>query len=51
MRELIKPIIWLAILVVFAISMFTVAERVNAWEKANNYPYGKLCDVYNNCSK
>jgi len=51
MRELIKPVIWFTILIVWAISMFIVSDRVNAWEKANNYPYGKLCDVYNNCSK
>ena len=51
MRELIKPMAWLTILIVFSISMFTVANWVNEWEIAHNYPYGKLCDVYNNCSK
>ena len=51
MRELIKPIIWFTILIVFSISMFRVSDHVNAWEKANNYPYGKLCDIYNSCSK
>ena len=49
MRELIKPIIWFTILIVFSISMFTVADWVNTWEIAHNYPYGKLCDIYNNC--
>ena len=48
-RELIKPMVWLTILIVFSISMFTVANWVTEWEIANNYPYGKLCDLYNNC--
>ena len=33
------------------IGMFMLADHVNEWEKANNYPYGKLCELYNNCSK
>ena len=41
--------LYLIISIVFVVSMFTVAERLNAWEKANDYPYGMLCDVYNNC--
>ena len=28
---------------------FEIAQEVNAWEVANNYPFGKLCDVFNNC--
>lgn len=28
---------------------FAIAQEVNAWEVANNYPFGKLCDVFNNC--
>ena len=44
-------IFYLVVFTVFVVSMFTVAERLNAWEKANKYPYGMLCDVYNNCSK
>lgn len=23
--------------------------RIHAWERANNYPYGKLCELYRNC--
>lgn len=23
--------------------------RINAWERANGYPYGKLCEFYHNC--
>ena len=44
-----KAIAYLIVVAVFAVSMFTVAERLNAWEKANDYPYGMLCDVFNNC--
>jgi hypothetical protein len=28
---------------------YGAAQEIQAWEVANNYPYGKLCDVYNNC--
>jgi len=37
------------IFVLTVIALFTLAHYVNAWEIANNYPYGKLCDLYNNC--
>ena len=46
-----RTIMYLVIFIVWALSMFPVAERINAWEKVNDYPYGMLCDVYNNCSK
>ena len=49
MRSLLHLAIWIIILTVFTSSMFTVAHRINEWETANNYPYGKLCDLYNNC--
>ena len=46
-----RPIaIWIIILTVFTISMFTVAHRINEWEIANDYPYDTLCGaIYNNC--
>ena len=31
------------------VGLFALANYVNAWEIANNYPFGKLCDLYNNC--
>ena len=37
--------------VLTVIGMFMLANYVNAWEQAHNYPYGKLCELYNNCSK
>jgi hypothetical protein len=47
---MIKTFILFLLLIVFSISMFGYAiPKINAWEIANNYPYGKLCDVYNNC--
>ena len=38
-------IIWLLVV----IGLFVSADFINTWEVANNYPYGKLCDLYNNC--
>ena len=40
----------LAVLTTLAVGGFLLADYVNAWEIANNYPFGKLCEVYNNCS-
>ncbi len=37
--------------VLTVIGMFMLANYVNAWEQAHNYPYGKLCELYNNCAK
>ena len=37
------------IFILTVITLFTLAHYVNAWEIANNYPYGELCDLYNNC--
>jgi len=33
----------------FFIIWFVAAQEIQAWEVANNFPYGKLCDVFNNC--
>jgi hypothetical protein len=49
MNDLIKTLITFSILFSFSIIWFLLANEVNAWEIANNYPYGKLCDVFNNC--
>ena len=40
---------YLTIYVCVVVSLFVLADYVNTWEIANNYPYGKLCDFYNNC--
>jgi len=39
----------ITIFVFVVVSLFVLADYVNTWEIANNYPYGKLCDLYNNC--
>ena len=39
----------ITIFVVSVVSLFVLADYVNTWEIAYNYPYGKLCDLYNNC--
>jgi hypothetical protein len=25
--------------------------QISVWEKANGYPYGRLCDMYRNCGR
>ena len=40
----------LAVLTTLAIAGVLLADYVNTWEIANNYPFGKLCEFYNNCS-
>jgi hypothetical protein len=40
---------YLTIFAVIVVSLFMLADYVNTWEIANNYPFGKLCEVYNNC--
>ena len=40
---------YFTIYVVTIVGLFILADYVNTWEVANNYPYGKLCDLYNNC--
>lgn len=32
-----------------AIALLVNVHHIHAWERANNYPYGKLCDVFHNC--
>jgi hypothetical protein len=44
-----KPLFKFIGLIVFSIGLFTLADKLQKWEVANNFPYGKLCDVYNNC--
>lgn len=40
----------LALIVLSLVGLMSVG-RIHAWEKANNYPFGKLCDVFHNCSR
>ena len=51
--EYVRLISFIGITVIFiavSVGLFLLADYVNAWEMANNYPYGKLCDVFNSCS-
>lgn len=41
----------LAILAVTIYAMTTGIPAIHAWEKANDYPYGKLCEVYRSCDR
>ena len=49
--RLISAIGGTVLFVLTVIGMFMLANYVNAWEQAHNYPYGKLCELYNNCAK
>ena len=33
----------------FIVGLVALTHYVNEWEKANDYPYGMLCEAYNNC--
>ena len=37
------------IFVLIIIGLFVSADYINAWEVANSYPFGMLCEVYNSC--
>lgn len=50
-KRLISLIGGIVIVIAVSVGMFLLANYVNTWEIANNYPYGKLCDVFNSCSK
>jgi hypothetical protein len=52
--EYVRLISFIGITVIFiavSVGLFLLADYINTWEMANNYPYGKLCDVFNSCSK
>lgn len=37
-------------LMLASIATLIALPRVHQWERDNNYPYGKLCDIYSNCN-
>ena len=39
----------ITIFVVVVVSLFVLADYVNTLEIANNYPFGMLCERFNNC--
>ena len=46
-----SPAVMVLLFVLIVIGWFKLADNLNRYEIANGYPYGKLCDVYNNCAK
>lgn len=45
-----KIVAVLMLLVVLPVAgLFYGVPAIDAWERANDYPFGKLCDVYNSC--
>jgi len=42
-------LVFLTVLLVGAIATLVNIDKIHTWERANNYPYGKLCDVFRNC--
>ena len=49
MNELRNNFITLSIVLAVGITLITLGIEISAWEVANNYPFGMLCDVYNSC--
>lgn len=47
----VKSIILLLILMAFGAGTLYLVPMIHEWEQANKYPYGKLCDVMNNCTR
>jgi len=45
-----KSLILLFLLMAFGVGMLGyVIPEIHIWEATHNYPFGKLCDVFNNC--
>lgn len=49
MQDLKLDLIVVALIVSFSIILLLVGFEITAWERANNFPFGKLCEVYNSC--
>ena len=49
--ELSAWFITLSIVLAVGITLITLGIELSAWEVANNYPFGKLCEVYNSCKQ
>ena len=42
---------YITLFTLVVVGLFVLADYVNTWEVANNYPFGMLCEAYNVCSK
>jgi hypothetical protein len=49
MQDLKLDLLVVTIIVSFSIILLLVGFEITAWERANNFPFGKLCEVYNSC--
>ncbi len=38
-----------AVTILTILIVLDVPYRISEWEKAHDYPYGRLCDLYNSC--
>jgi hypothetical protein len=39
----------LALISINCWALLFAVPAINAWEKAHNYPYGRMCDVFHSC--
>lgn len=50
MREILIALTFVA-LIAGDVALLTYAvPAIHKWEKANDYPFGRMCEVYRNCS-
>lgn len=46
---MITRIVAITLFAAICICGLPLGAKISAWERANNYPFGKLCDLYRNC--
>lgn len=45
-----QVVVWFMVaLTAAALVLLAYVPEINAWERANGYPFGMLCDLYRNC--
>lgn len=49
MARLIAATLLIAAIMVLGVVSLYYAQEVSRWERANGYPYGRLCDVFHTC--
>ena len=44
---------WMIIIAIPAVTVgfWLITDVIVQWEIANDYPFGKLCDLYNSCQR
>jgi hypothetical protein len=48
-KDAIAPMLLLATVVGIAVFGIDAIGYIHEWEVENDFPYGKLCDLYRNC--